>query len=179
MSNLLPFEEKKKNLREYIIRLLTAALIVIATVSIVASTMLFPAYIFSNTKERVLKEEIAATNEKSGGNLNATMKTVIADINNRLKIFPDKQQEMPISNMVIAPILKEKTSAVKIQEISYADERGGKTIIVSGFSATRSDLTQYVERLKKVPGFSKVTLPISSFVKDRNLDFTISITAEF
>ena len=175
MSNLLPPEEKKAIRRDYAVRLIAVALFALAAAGVVASALHFPAYVFSGMKERILRSDIEILNKRTGGDLEASMKAAIGEINSRLQLFPDQPKDMPISKQVIAPLLEQRRSGVKITGIVYSVEHGEKVVTVSGFAATRSDLTGYVERLKGVPGFTEVTLPISSFVKDRNLDFSLII----
>ena len=74
-------------------------------------------------------------------------------------------------------ILSNKILSIRINEIFYTlDDQSAATITLAGVSSTREALVSFVKKLEDSGSFQAVNLPVSNFRKDKNIDFSISMT---
>jgi len=66
-----------------------------------------------------------------------------------------------------------KDPGVKVQSILYSINPERERLVLSGRADNRDSLALFAETLKKDPSFSKVELPIGSYVKSSNIDFSL------
>jgi len=178
MINLIPIEEKRKNRRNFYLRILTVFLLMLSLAFLVADISVLPANIFSSLKknlanirlENIKKEPLPVVDEQTSN--------VINDLDNKLNLIDKIEKEkFLVSKNVFDKILAEKTPDVKITNIFYeTDPANQKSIIVSGIATNREALLSFQNVLKADPIFSKVDLPISNFIKDSNIEFNLNLT---
>ncbi|MBP7804651.1 MAG: hypothetical protein KA052_00305 [Candidatus Pacebacteria bacterium] len=174
MSNLLPQTEKKKILGMYRKRFLALVFFSAAFILLSGAVLLFPAYIVLKDTASSLTEKRDQLKKDETAALQGALAKTISDINSRLAIFPDVVTASPIIATFVRPVLETKTAAINITNMGYATGEGGAiTVQISGIAGNRSSLLSFADALKATKGFKNVTVPISSFIKDSNVTFTI------
>jgi len=108
-----------------------------------------------NKKEAL--ENISFTNEMSKKIINIK----------KISVSPQK-----IMNL----IFKNKPQDVQVQKYDFDFDKG--IISVSGISPTSKLLVEFKQNLENEPDFANVSIPISSFEKESNLEFSISLEYE-
>ncbi len=178
MINLLPYIEKKRIRGLYRLRLAVAALTFLSISGAVLVILFAPSYILSNTKETFAQKQFDAHQGNETAAIDADMSQSIDDINKKLQIFTGLGKPFLVSDSVIAPILRQKSQAIRIRQVAYTKSSDGKTpeVTLSGTADSREALLSFVDRLKTEQAFSKINLPVSNFVKGSDIDFSLQIT---
>lgn len=177
MINIFPIEEKKKILAEYRLRLGGVVIFAFASLISASLVLLVPSYLLANLKHKTASSELSAIESKQGrraqeNDVNTEIKAVNSEINLFLKGTPNASST---PSRTISKILDIKSKAIKIQGFTYdASVSQGRMIIV-GNASNRDTLSQFIEALKMEPTFTNVELPISSYVKSTNIDFSVVI----
>lgn len=181
--NLLPHEEKKKIRAEYRLRLGTVALAAVLFLVISNFALLVPSYLRASSKESVAEARIttstgmtAREHEEEENDANVRVK----ELNKKLSVLSTggTAASYALLSQTIASILALKSSAIKIQSITYdATQPERRRYVVSGRALDRDSLAQFSDKLKKSASFAKVELPISSFVKSTDIDFSLVLEA--
>ena len=104
---------------------------------------------------------------------------LVSDTNKKLKIFPVEMPKNGRIENVLNKVVSLKDSNIKIKSFKYS---GGdsdiQNIEISGVATDRKTLLAFKERLTSEKGFSNIVLPISSFVRVENIDFTITLKSK-
>lgn len=177
--NLLPREEKRKNRAEYLLRLSTVALCAILFLVIANFALLAPSYMRASSKKSTAEARITAStgmiaSEREEDEKDANAR--IRDLNKKLSVLSSgaggvATQTLP--SQMIASILALKTAAIKIQNIAYDATSERARYVISGRALDRESLAQFTDKLKKSTLFTKIELPISSYVKSTNIEFSL------
>lgn len=177
MLNILSTTEKKKVRTEYWLRLAIVAIFAIGTLAAVSLVLMAPSYLLAETKFSEAERSLSALQKKYGDNTQEKdLGVQIRDINNKILLLTNTTTGTGLlPSQTILSILAIKNSAIKLIGISYQSTSVSDRIVLTGTAATRDTLSQFAEDLKKEPTFTNVTLPISSYVKSTNIDFSIVI----
>ncbi|MGI9118191.1 MAG: hypothetical protein ACR2IQ_01415 [Minisyncoccia bacterium] len=186
MINLLPLKQKKSLHKLLVLRELAMFLAGVLSVAMVCVILLTPVYFFLETKSNSLNIEVNNLKNSESLIVDKNMNTTIDDINNKLSIFPDSFKEVYPTFDVIVPITKHKVPGVSITGISYeqkmdnvkttTDTKQKPDLEVRGVAKNRLALLAFQKSLESDPAYSSVTVPISDFVKGKDISFSIIIT---
>lgn len=174
MNNILQKEEKKKILTEYRLRLGVVGVFLVASLVFANLVLLAPSYLLAISKYNSVSNELVNIEKKqkqSAGHKD--INSEIREINKKVDLFIRKEPSPGYSSQIVLNILKLKGGDVKIDGITYDASVGNGRIIVVGTALNRDSLARFIEILKKDQTFSKVELPISSYVKSTNIDFSV------
>lgn len=180
MFNLLPEPEKKQILSEYSIRRTIIALAFLFIIGLVAVIAIFPAYVLSTSKVSEVSNAIESMRKSSIFQEEADLNSKLSEANAKLLALRPPKTEVDVATL-FRSVISHKDNKIRLEGFQYTQGKGnasGKLSVV-GISATRQDLSRFVDELKKDPLFKKVDLPVSSFTKDQNADFTLDITGNF
>lgn len=175
MLNILPSEEKKKILTEYRMRLAIVGVFAVAALVLASLILLVPSYMLAVSKYNFVAGELARLEQKqSGAGQEKEVSTQIKEINKKISLFlgNEKMVKQTPSEVVLG-VIAAKEPAVKVQSILYDIKPDLERIVLAGKANDRDSLARFIETLKKDPSFSKVDLPIGSYVKSTNIDFTL------
>ncbi len=176
MINVLPTEEKQSIKKEYYLRLATIHFFFIALMALVASGLLVPSYLYSNTKIDLLKNRLAEMNKTQPDLNEEDLSKIISDINNTLLLLYKGNSKYDISNNVLGTILALRTPGVTFNHIGYIERNDANRIVeVLGIAQSREALRVFQDKLEKDPRIAGVDLPISNFTKRTNIDFKVTI----
>jgi hypothetical protein len=178
MINLIPKEEKKKMITGFYLRLLVLFLLMFSFAVFIGSVALLPAYFYSSIKDSVVDMKLQMQKNNAVPASGQESLSAIEDMNGKLTLIENAEKnKFLISEKVIKAILAEKTSDIKIIQITYQnDPILGKTISIFGTASSREDLLSFEQTLQNDPDFKNVNLPISSFVKDTDIQFNLSLS---
>ncbi len=177
MLNILATAEKKKILDEYRLRLATVAIFALGMLVLASSVLLAPSYFLAVAKYNDAQGTLAILegNDKLGGqekDVNATVQALNKNIDLFLKV---STVGTLVPSVVITKILDIKGGAIKVVGFTYDATPGQERIVVTGVARSRDALAQFIDTLKKDTMFTSVDIPISSYVKSSNIDFSAVI----
>ena len=177
MINLLPVEKKKQILLEYRMRLGVVVIVAISALTTASLILLIPSYLLSISKYNTATKNLAILEATQGGGLQEKeVNAQIGAMNKKIEFFLRGAGAQPFSPLeIISKILKIKGSTIKIQSFVYSTNTQGRQLVITGKASSRDSLAEFVAALKEEPSFSRVELPISSYVKSSDIGFSLLI----
>lgn len=178
MLNILLVTEKKKILNEYRLRLGVVAMFALGALVFSSLVLLVPSYLLAVSKNIAAQKDLEVLQAKDNfGEQWKGINKKIIDTNKRIELFlkTDTSGVVLLPSEAVKKILSVKGNAIRIVSFTYDASDGQERIVVVGTAIDRDKLAKFVEDLKKDPVFTSVTLPISSYVKSTNIDFSIVI----
>lgn len=179
MINLLPVEEKKKIRRDYVFRLLTVALGVVSLSAIIGIVTLFPSYFISDFQKRAAIEEAERTRKTGGEGDQENIASLLKEAQLKLKILSPEREKVFLRT-VFDTAIGYKPNTVALTGMVYQEGSEGElTFIINGVADNREDLLVFSQDLKRDTLFDDVELPVSNLAKDRNINFTLTVSGTF
>ena len=174
MINLIPIKEKKKIRAEYRFRLGVVVALASVSLFLISLVLLFPAYLLTLSKYQFASENLAKIEIEHG---EVAQEEEIADqtsmVNKKINFFLQEGKESWMFSEVVIKIIEIKGPTIKIKNMSYESSLGKERFVISGRADDRDILASFVEKLKRDPSFTSVTIPISSYIKSTDIDFSI------
>jgi len=181
MFNLLPETEKEKILREYNHRRLIVFLAFMSATVCMALVALFPSFVLSSIKLDELETDIVVVRQSKEFQEADKLQTVLTESNEKLTALQLGHSKV-LTQDIIAQIINAKNSGIRMNGLLYKKSVAVDTnsqFLINGIAQNRESLSRFVTDLQKIKMFKEVTLPVSSFTKDINAEFTINIVGEF
>jgi len=179
LTNLLPDDTRRAFMREYFFRLATLTLFLFALVVTLGAVMLAPSYLAFSQELHATEQELARVTAQLE---NAQDK----EVGSRLMRLQDDATHL--SRLVDAPsaadairaVLQAPHEGIKIAHIAFTVGTDGKHVMsLSGSALTRSALQRYEQALRALPFIASLDLPISTYAKEVDLEFIITLTGTF
>ena len=82
----------------------------------------------------------------------------------------------PMGRDLVQKVIAQKGNKVILSGFSLSFGAKDNQLSIQGTSVTREDLLSFYKRLQNMNIFSKVDLPLSTYTKDNDLSFNISLT---
>ena len=176
LINVLPESEKKKNKRNYLIRFASMFLSILAMAGVVSILLLFPAYFFSQEKEKIAENRLESFNLANPLLKTDNLDEVITNINNSLTLL-SSNKSTNISEKIMNNIISTKPEGVSFSQILYSKRSDGILVLeVHGNALNRTVLRNLKEIFESNTNFSEVDLPVSNFIESTNINFKVSMT---
>ncbi len=176
MINLLPTAYKKTLRGLYRLRLINTALVLFFLIVIAGGVLLVPSYILSSVRERNLSDKLDDLRNSKNSEATKAISATIADINKKIFLFAIEKPRPSISDEVLAPIFTKQPEGVRLTSLSYETAEKNMTVRIGGVASTRETLELFKKNLETYSRFSKVDLPLSDLVKNKDVEFTITCT---
>lgn len=177
MLNILPTEEKKKVLVEYRLRLATISIFAVGSLVLASLFLLTPSYLLAVSKHNEVMDSLAALEEKdSRGGQEKDVNLQIIAVNKKIDLFLKVGTPGALKPAsVITKITDIKGDAIRITGLTFDATADQERVVITGIALDREKLSKFIEALKKDPAFTSIDLPISSYVKSSNIDFSAVI----
>lgn len=171
MINILPIENKVSIKKEYLRRMIVVFGFLSFTVVIIASFLLI-FLLFLVKKEKNDYGAYLSLEQKHSTFLDQEVVTsFILDTNAKVTAFEQNNNKNIKASEAIKSIINAKTKGITINYLSF----GGKKISFNGIAQTRNNLLLFVDNLKKEPAFKTIDSPLSNFLKENDVRFSITI----
>lgn len=177
MINLIPQEEKKKMIRGFYYRLIVLFLVMASACILVALVAILPSYFLSFVRYNVVLEKLEIQKNEPVPVPDQQTLLVIKDLGQKLSLIEKAENnQFLLSQRVITALVSNKTPEIKITTISYEnDPLKGKKVSIQGTSPSREILLAFRLTLENNQLFKQVDLPISNFVKGKDIQFYLSL----
>lgn len=177
MANLITEKQRKLIRKDYAIRLFSVSLFVISLLGLLFLTYIVSYYLIISQEDIVeptkLKSEIDLNDKENTGK---NILQIVGQTTEELKVVELYNKNNLLPSVFFSKIIENKNSHIKITELSINTVVVGEgRLLVSGISQSRAGLVAFIEDLKLKAGFLSVESPISDFVKDKNISFTLNI----
>lgn len=179
--NLLPDTEKQSLRMELKKRLIVVAASLLSMSFIIGFITLLPAYILIRTRfSEIEKNNSSKIEEVRQDEIDVL--NLPKEVDQKLKIFESSNNRDSVVQ-VIYEITEKVESGTKVDSISFMrnqkhENKEGIKILISGIAETRESLLSFGNLLKNSKKFYSVDIPVSSFTKEKDLPFTISVFIE-
>ncbi len=142
-----------------------------AIILLIPSVFLVKKYKENSAKQLVFSERRLALSSAPESIL------VAKELNLKLKKLKNLLKEKDELSSLIKNITENKPRGVKLKVFLYDKRANGVSdkILVKGFSATRGDLLDFIERIKGSGKFAGVESPPSNLLSEKNVDFNIFV----
>lgn len=173
MINLIPPGARKMVVKEYWLRVCSVWLFLFGTGCLLVASLMLPTYVLLQNELRTLRDLVAQNEaevvafDTNAAALNTAMKQT-----NILLSTPNNNSYVTYTKEL------NRLAGEEVAISSLAFERKGTStaIIIVGVAATRSALANFRDNLEAHESFSDPILPIASLIKDKKLDFSLTVT---
>ncbi len=173
MINLLPPTARRSIVREYWLRVATVWMFLLGTGCLIIAALLLPTYVQIHIQLRALSESVNASTEMITSY--DTLAQELLTANDRAKILINAASSTPFSTYVNS-IEELSGQAISINTYTFTRPKTGEaTITVSGVARTRQELADFKDVLSTDGAFSRVELPISNLIKEKDLLFSMQL----
>jgi hypothetical protein len=177
LTDLLPNERRRALARDYFLRLGVVAVWFATVLTLVSALLLAPTYIFlaqsSSAKEARLANIESMIASSDGTALAARLAVLMSNTNalSALALAPSASE-------IIRSALAISHPGITFSGFAYAPADGTRpsTLALSGTAMTRDALRKYQLVLQGAPFARSADLPVSTYAKDSDIGFTVTVT---
>ena len=176
MFNLIPQSLKGYILTDYKERRIIVVLAGVILLILIAFVFLAPSLGYLFFEEKNILAEVEAMKSLDQFKKVDQVETSIKDANEQLRaLLTEVSPVDPIR--AIERVIEVKNSGVHITDLQYQEITAtSSSLVMKGSADKRDALKQFVTNVQALPGFADVVLPVSNFAKDKDIDFSISVT---
>lgn len=173
MMNILPPKEQMAIRREYLARLTIVFLIFCAATFAMASLLLVPRYFALNEQEKNLDSYIEII--KSGDDASEILLSEVEKVSKQIALLSLNESRLSIYEGALGSIM-EARGGVNITSFLYEEAKDDVgTVRLEGRAPDRNELLEFTKRLKNNPLFYDVNVPVSDFVDNIDIKFSIDM----
>ncbi len=176
MINLIPPTAQAQVTKEYWIRVISVWLFLVGTAIFLVTILNMPSYVLVHTQlDTYLLEFTNATINKESF---TAAEAAIVRTNTIATLLVKPQGGMSFTE-VVSQLEKSKSTGIIIFDFAITKAKDViATITITGQADSREALSTFRDTLDANPSFGKVTLPLSSLAKDKEIPFTITIAPD-
>ena len=172
MINLIPYNEKVRLVSAYQKRFAAVFLCFTAATLFIGTILLIPTYRLAMEKTTEINKSIKIAQTLSASRAEGNPEFAVKEVQKKLDLFASQKKKAAWTQLV-ASIVADRPEGMQLSGFTYL--AGKRSIEIRGRASDRDALLDFVRALEKEIAFEKVTVPVSSFVKERDLDFSIEI----
>ncbi len=180
--NFLPAERIRAHVRRYFWRLGTVAAYLACALAVIAGILLIPTLVFLRNAEVTKQARLASIESVLASYdevaLAARLLALSSDATALVLLAA-----APSATSLVRQALAVPRPGIILSSITYAPAKGSTpkdsksgTFTLSGTAASRNGLRAYQLALAATPAFANANLPVSSYAKDSDIPFTITVT---
>ncbi len=176
MFNLLPEKEKEKLRSEYKMRRWSVFFVFVLISGVVSIILFAPTYFVVYFEKQHLANFLEEIKLESKEIINPKVLEELSDASEIVKLLEPHTEEVFVAELIRA-VLERKPTGISITSFSFEKTGGGKELRASlaGFAETREVLLEFSNELKKEDHVTDVEIPLASFTREENLDFSLQI----
>ncbi|MDP2705219.1 MAG: hypothetical protein U1D31_02645 [Patescibacteria group bacterium] len=179
MFNLLP-EIEKKNIRTiYNDRRMVLSLLLLTITGVIAFLLIIPSFIMTKAKEAETVSQVGLLRE-------ALASKDVDDLNNAITVARDEIKALQETNGstlsvhdLFLKVLSHKSANIRVTGLLYGTVGEKHEIVVNGIARDRESLLTFAQEIGKEQVFSDISLPVSNFAKNKDIEFSFSVTGDF
>lgn len=173
MINLLPPEYKLELAGEYKRRVVLVSLYAFLVALLITLFALVPAYITAQVRLNELDTELQAMTNSTATDENKSVAQVVADVNAKLAQY-DQIKNSVKTTPLLKQFLENPPVGIILEQLQF--DSGAMTLSLQGTAKTRDMLLVFQKTLKSFSNVTDANVPISSFVKQKDVSFNIIVT---
>lgn len=175
--NLLPEARKDALTRLYQFRLAVVGVLMLGGVLAVHAVGMLPSFLYIQQLHRVYETDLAGLGQKLAGLEEKTIRARVATLETRAQELQKTAHGSTASNVVRA-VVSVPHPGIHIDHLSFTRKGGDQesSMVIAGIATSREVLRAYSSTLSLLPYVTKADLPISSFAKETDIPFSITLT---
>lgn len=175
--NLLPEMRKDALARMYLLRLAVVGVLMLSGVLLVHAVGMLPSFLHIQQLQAAYEADLAGLGEKLAGLEEKEIRVRVTTLEARAQELQQTAGSSTASN-VLRAITAVPHPGIKIDHLSFTRGKGDLTpsMIIAGVATSRESLRAYSTTLSLLPYVAKADLPISSFAKETDIPFSITLT---
>jgi hypothetical protein len=179
MLNLTTSEQKNTLRKEYATRQVVVWLGMFVVVLAISIVLLSPSYFLARIRAEAAKVELETAKRTLDAKLPPA--EMVSEIQAAVRTAQDlRPLTAPRSVYELIKIFESNPQEIKINSIAFVEKTPDglrpAVVTVEGWALDRESLTLFGRTLENRVEFASVDLPVSNFVKERNIDFVMTIT---
>lgn len=177
-TNLLPKSAIRSLRRSYFFRLATVATVLALLLLLVHGILLIPTYLYTVGEVKRETTQLATLSASFQSSSEGAIQKRINEMRSDASYLATLG-ELPTGSSAIAGILTVAHPGIHLYGFTFTapvTATSSAKMTVSGRASTRDTLRQYALSLGALPYVENADLPISAYAKEKDIDFTISIT---
>lgn len=174
MLKLLLKEESKRIKKNYISRFITLILYGFSAILFLFLISIIPAFVLLKIDQKILNEELKIAQNEELNKDRIQLKEKLNNLKHLLNILDTKQYE---TSYLIQKVTERQNRSISISSFSFDlnQETENPSFTIQGNANNRESLADFVSELQKVEEFKTASLPFSSFAKEAEIPFSITI----
>lgn len=175
--NLLPPERQRALSREYALRLVTVAALLLTALTLCAAILLAPTYVFLAKSAVAKKEQLSSIESAFSTADEKALSAHLAALASGTALLAALARS-PSASATVREALAVPHPGVALTGLAYTAAAGKArgTLAISGAAATRDALRRYQIALEGAPFAASADLPVSAYAKEADISFTITLT---
>lgn len=177
LTNLLPKDKTRAFRRDYFFRLGTTGIIFAAIIIVAHGLLLFPSYLFLSQQVSERQGQLTSLSSSLG----ATEET---QISNRIAAMTQETSRLtqlssaPSASKAVRAILAVSRQGIALTGVTFSPpkQKDDGRMVLTGNAKTREALQNFQTALTNLSFVTTADLPISSFAKESDIPFSITLT---
>lgn len=138
---------------------------------------LLPSYLHVYIDARDIENELAVHKQSQSFKDVDAMVQVVDKTNKDLSLLNDVKSSVSVTT-ILESLITEKGPDISFTDIAFTAKTATTSLItLRGVATDRDALVQLSRTLKGDPQFAEVNVPVSNFVKDKNIEFNVTVVA--
>ena len=144
----------------------------------VGSIALLPALFWSFVKEKTAEEKLIVVSQIVSTEERKNIRERVSDTNQKIALLTGDEEKTIMVWEAILKSIARKNPDISLTAFYYENlpvSTTGKKMTISGVSENRQTLLAFVNDLKRETAFADVIVPVSNFVRNINIPFSVSV----
>jgi hypothetical protein len=174
MINLIPPLARATIIKEYWLRVVGVWLFLLGTGCLLVASLLLPTYMLLRSELISLREQVTANAAKTA--TFDTSSTALAKAMAEVRLL--STMSTSTYTMDITRLTEIAGNNVAVESFAFVTAENKTTITITGTATTRTALASFRDAIEADERFVDAILPISSLIKDRDIEFSMTVTSE-
>jgi Tfp pilus assembly protein PilN len=185
-TDLLPIDRQRTLRRQYFMRLGVIGVLCLIFLTVVATALLFPTYVYLTQSRRAKEERLTLVQQELSSGEETALSSRLAALGKNAETLAALDKEVSVSDVVRSALNVSRTGIV-ITTIVYspgstivggptAPKNAPRTLSISGIATTRNALRTYQLAMQNAAFAKSVDLPVAAYAKETDASFTITVT---
>lgn len=175
MINLIPPSAEKLIVKEYWLRVLAVWLFLFGTGCLIVASLHLPTYVLVRNELVSLREQVANNAAETASFDTGSAALAMAMEEARLlKSVGTSSAPHTLDMKALTDIAGDQ---VVLSSFVFSKTDSATTVTLMGTARTRAALANFRDAIEADERFADAILPISSLIKDRNIDFIMTVTS--
>jgi len=175
MANLLPLAQKQKIRKEYKMRRASVMFVLIIFLFVIGIVLLIPQHVALSIKQTITTEELESIKNQISQKTSIDPEEIIKQTNSQIGLLVQSPQAFAGIYNTFYKIIEKRSNDIAITGMFYNLDNNEMKISIHGIARNRKSLSEFAEILESQKIFFHVELPISNFVKEEDIDFSLTL----